>query len=298
MNAFTNYFKTAGLLSLLTGLLVAIGYYIIGGSSGITIGLSLAAVMNLGSWFFSDKIALAAYNAQPVSKEQAPGMAAIVEELSQKVGIPTPSLYVIPSPAANAFATGRDPQHAAVAVTEGIVNLLSTEELAGVIGHELTHVVNRDTLTQAVAATVGGAISQLAYVAQWASFSGGYGRDGRRNANPLGLLLAAFLAPLAATLIQLAISRTREFAADAGAAQLTGNPRALATALQKLEQTARQMPLQGNPAFEPLLIMNAVSNQGGLMALFATHPPVETRIERLLQLEQQQQQPLVGSAQY
>lgn len=281
-----NYIKTIGLLSLLTGLLVAIGYYIIGGASGIVIGLVLAAGMNLGSWFFSDKIALGAYGAQPASREQAPRIYAMLERLSQRAGIPTPNLYVVASPAANAFATGRDPNHAVVAVTEGIVDLLSEDELEGVLGHELTHVINRDTLTQAVAATVGGAISQLAYMAQWASFSGGYGGNNRRGGNPIGLLLAVFLAPLAATLIQMAISRTREFSADAGAAQLTGNPRALASALQKLELTARQMPMQGNPAFEPLLIVNAFSGQG-LTALFATHPPTEKRIERLLQLEQE-----------
>ncbi|MCL6433895.1 MAG: M48 family metalloprotease [Leptolyngbyaceae cyanobacterium HOT.MB2.61] len=282
-----NQFKTLALLALLSGLLVAIGYYIIGGTSGIIIGIVLAAVMNLGSWFFSDKIALAAYGAQPISPEQAPGLHAMLERLSQRGGIPTPALYVIPSPAANAFATGRDPQHAAVAVTEGIVNLLSEEELEGVIGHELTHVINRDTLTQAVAATIGGAISQLAYMAQWASIGVAYGgQDDRRGPNPIGLLLAAILAPVAATIIQMAISRTREFSADAGAAQLTGNPRALASALQKLELGARKMPIQGNPSFEPLLIINSFSGQG-LASLFSTHPTTEARIERLLQLEQQ-----------
>ncbi|WP_421655456.1 M48 family metalloprotease [Leptothermofonsia sp. ETS-13] len=282
-----NQFKTLALLALLSGLLVAIGYYIIGGTSGIIIGIVLAAVTNLGSWFFSDKIALAAYGAQPIGPEQAPGLHAMLERLSQRGGIPTPALYIVPSPAANAFATGRDPQHAAVAVTEGIVNLLSEEELEGVIGHELTHVINRDTLTQAVAATIGGAISQLAYMAQWASMGAAYrGQDDRRGPNPIGLLLAAILAPVAATIIQMAISRTREFSADAGAAQLTGNPRALASALQKLQLGARQMPIQGNPSFEPLLIINSFAGQG-LASLFSTHPSTEARIERLLQLEQQ-----------
>ncbi|UBF29038.1 M48 family metalloprotease [Kovacikia minuta CCNUW1] len=282
-----NQFKTLALLSLLSGLLVAIGYFVIGGSNGIIIGIVLAAVMNLGSWFFSDKIALAAYGAQPLSPEQAPGLHAMLERLSQRAGIPTPALYVVPSPGANAFATGRDPQHAAVAVTEGIVNLLSEDELEAVIGHELTHILNRDTLTQAVAATIGGAISQLAYMAQWASMGAAYSRnDDRRGPNPIGLLLAAFLAPLAATLIQMAISRSREFEADAGAAKLTSNPRALASALQKLEMGAQQVPIQGNPAFEPLLIVNSFSGEG-LANLFATHPPTQARIERLLQLERQ-----------
>lgn len=282
-----NQFRTVALLGLMSGLLIALGYYIIGGTSGIVIGIVIAAVMNLGSWFYSDKIALAAYGAQPVTREQAPGLYAMLERLSQKGNIPTPALYLISSPASNAFATGRDPQHAAVAVTEGIVNALSEDELEGVIGHELTHVINRDTLTQAVAATIGGAISQLAYMAQWASVGVGYGgQDDRRGPNPIGLLLAAILAPVAASVIQMAISRTREFAADAGSAQLTGNPRALASALQKLEASARQMPIQGNPAFEPLLIINAFSGQG-LANLFSTHPSTEARIERLLQLEQE-----------
>jgi heat shock protein HtpX len=282
-----NQFKTVALLGLLSGLLVAIGYYVIGGTSGIILGIVLAAVMNLGSWFFSDKIALSAYGAQPVSRDQAPGLYAMLERLSQRGNVPVPALYVIPSPAANAFATGRDPEHAAVAVTEGIVRMLSEEELEGVIGHELTHVINRDTLTQAVAATIGGAISQLAYMAQWASLGIGYSdRDNRQGPNPIGLLLAVVLAPLAATIIQMAISRTREFSADEGAARLTGNPRALASALQKLEMGARQVPMQGNPSFEPLLIINAFSGQG-FASLFSTHPSTEARVERLLQLEQQ-----------
>lgn len=279
-----NQFRTLALLALLSGLLVALGYFVIGGTTGIFIGLGLAAISNLSSWYFSDKIALSAYRARPVTAAEAPEIHSIVEQLSQEAEIPTPAVYLIPSPGANAFATGRDPSHAAVAVTEGIVNLLSREELAGVIGHELTHILNRDTLTQAVAATLGGAVSSLAYMAQWASYGMAYNRDDRNAPNPLGLLLAVFLAPLAATLIQMGISRAREFEADAGAARLTRNPRALASALQKLEATARQLPIQGNPAFEPLLIVNAFSGQG-LAGLFSTHPPTELRIERLLALE-------------
>ncbi|MFM7220312.1 MAG: M48 family metalloprotease [Nodosilinea sp.] len=277
-----NQIKTLALLALLSGLLVVLGYLVIGGPTGIIIGLAMAALGNFSSWYFSDKIALSAYRAQPVTRDQAPGVFDIVERLSLQAEIPMPGVYLIPNPAANAFATGRDPSHAAVAVTQGIVAMLTEEELEGVIAHELSHILNRDTLTQAVAATIGGAISSLAYMAQWASYGMASNQDDLRGPNPLGLLLAVFLAPLAATVIQLTISRTREFESDAG--RLTQNPRALASALQKLEASARQVPLQGNPAFEPLLIVNAFSREG-LATLFATHPSTEARIEKLLALE-------------
>ena len=278
-----NQFKTLALLALLSGLLVTLGYLIIGGTTGILIGLVMAAVSNFGSWYFSDKIALSAYKAQPITRDQAPAIYDTVERLSLLAEIPMPGVYLIPSPAANAFATGRDPSHAAVAVTEGIVNLLTIEELEGVIAHELSHIINRDTLTQAVAATVGGAISSLAYMAQYASYGMAYSRDDNRGPNPIGLLLAIIVAPVAATLIQMAISRTREFEADAGAGRLTKHPRALADALRKLEASAQTTPIQGNPAFEPLLIVNAFSRQG-MANLFATHPSTEQRIEKLLEL--------------
>ncbi len=280
-----NQFKTLALLALLSGLLVGLGYLIIGGPTGILIGLAMAAVGNLSSWYFSDQIALRAYQAQPINRNQSPAIYDIVERLSLSAEIPMPGVYLIPSPAANAFATGRDPSHAAVAVTEGIVTMLTPEELEGVIAHELSHIINRDTLTQAVAATVGGAISSLAYMAQWSSYGIASNQDENRGPNPLGLLLAIFVAPLAATLIQMTISRTREFEADAGAGKLTKHPRALANALQKLEASARQTPIQGNPAFEPLLIVNAFSREG-MAGLFATHPSTEARIERLLALEE------------
>jgi heat shock protein HtpX len=279
-----NQFKTLALLALLSGLLVGLGYLIIGGPTGILIGLAMATVGNLSSWYFSDQIALRAYQAQPISRDQAPAIYDIVERLSLSAEIPMPGVYLIPSPAANAFATGRDPSHAAVAVTEGIVTMLTPEELEGVIAHELSHIINRDTLTQAVAATVGGAISSLAYMAQWSSYGMASNQDENRGPNPLGLLLAIFVAPLAATLIQMTISRTREFEADAGAGKLTKRPRALANALQKLEASARQTPIQGNPAFEPLIV-NAFSREG-MAGLFATHPSTEARIERLLALEE------------
>lgn len=279
-----NQIKTVGLLALLSGLMVAIGN-VLGGSSGALIGLGLAAVMNFVSWFSSDKIALSAYRAQPVTREQAPGLYAMVEKLADRAGLPMPGVYIIPSQGANAFATGRDPKHAAVAVTQGIMQMLPADELEGVIAHELSHIRNRDTLTQAVAATVAGAISYLAQMAQFGLMFGGYGRDRQNGGNAIGALLTIFLAPMAATVIQLAISRTREFEADAGAARLTGNPRALASALQRLDASARQMPVGGNPAFEPLLIMNAVPRQL-FSNLFSTHPSTEARVQNLLCLEQ------------
>jgi heat shock protein HtpX len=278
-----NQAKTLALLALLSGILVAIGYAI-GGSTGALIGLIIAAVTNFFSWYSSDKIALAAYRAQPLSRQQAPGLYQMVERLCQRADLPMPRLFVIPSQGANAFATGRDPKHAAVAVTQGIVNLLSDEELEGVIAHELTHIRNRDTLTQAVAATIAGAISYMAQMLQYSLWFGG--ARNREGGNPIGMLVAIFLAPLAATVVQMAISRTREFEADAGAARITGNPRALASALQKLDATARQLPLQANPSFEPLLIINSISGQF-LGSLFSTHPPTQARIQNLLQVEQE-----------
>lgn len=281
-----NQLKTAALLAALSGLLIAISYWMIGGSAGLIIGIAIAAVTNLVSWYQSDKIALAAYRAQPVSASDAPGLYRMVERLSSRANIPTPRVYIVPGSNANAFATGRDPENAAVAVTQGIINILPEEELEAVIAHELTHIINRDTLTQAVSATIAGAISFLAQMVSYSLWFGGNSRDGNRGANPLGMLLTVTLAPLAASVIQLAISRTREFSADAGAAKLTGNPRALARALQRLESTARQMPMQANPAFEPLLIINPLSGEF-LGNLFRTHPSTEARVEALLKIEQQ-----------
>jgi heat shock protein HtpX len=277
-------FKTVGLLALLSGLLVVIGYALYGGTGAI-LGLIMAAVTNFGSWFYSDKIALSAYQAQPVSRQQAPELYDMVERLATKAEIPMPGVYVVPGAAANAFATGRDPEHAAVAVTEGIVQALSPEELEGVIAHELTHIINRDTLTQAVAATIGGAISFLAQMLQYSMFFGGSRDREGGSANPLALMATVLLAPLAATIIQMGISRTREYAADAGAAKLTGNPRALAQALQRLEASAQRLPMHANPAFEPLLIVNALPQQL-FRSLFSTHPSTEDRVAKLLEIEQ------------
>lgn len=277
-------FKTVALLALLSGLLVVIGYALYGGTGAI-LGLVMAAVTNFGSWFYSDKIALSAYRAQPVTREQAPAIYTMVERLAEKAEIPMPGVYVVPGQAANAFATGRDPEHAAVAVTEGIVKALSEEELEGVLAHELTHIINRDTLTQAVAATIGGAIAFLAQMLQYSMFFGGSrNRDGG-GANPIALMATIFLAPMAATVIQMGISRTREFAADAGAAKLTGNPRALAQALQRLEASAQRLPINANPAFSPLLIVNALPKQS-FRSLFSTHPSTRDRVAALLEIEQ------------
>ncbi|MBO1047656.1 MAG: M48 family metalloprotease [Dolichospermum sp. DEX182a] len=281
-----NQLKTAILLSTLSGLLIAISYWVIGGTGGLIIGIGLAAATNLFSWYQSDKIALAVYNAQPVTAAEAPALYRIVQKLSARANIPMPGVYIVPSPTANAFATGRDPEHAAVAVTAGILDILPEDELEGVIAHELTHIINRDTLTQAVAATVAGAVSFLAQMLSYSLWFGGGSRDNERGGNPLGVLATVIFAPMAATIIQLAISRTREFSADAGAAKLTGNPRALARALQRLESTARQMPLNANPAFEPLLIIHPISGQF-LGNLFSSHPATEARVEALLQLERQ-----------
>lgn len=279
-----NLVKTVALLGILSGLLVAVSYWLIGGTTGATIGLVVAAIMNLGSWFFSDKIALAAYNARPINQAEAPALYNMVEKLCDRARLPMPAIYIIPTGAANAFATGRDPHHAAVAITEGIMRILPEDELEGVIAHELTHIKNRDTFTQAVAATIAGGISWLTQIASYSVWFGGGGRNENRS-NPIVMLLTIMLAPVAASIVQMAISRTREFSADAGAGNLTGNPRALAQALQRLDQNARQMPLNANPAFEPLLIMNGFS--GKFMAnLFSTHPSTEARVENLLQLEQ------------
>ena len=280
-----NQFKTLSLLALLSALLISASYFLIGGPTGIIIGVIVAAVTNIGSWYFSDRIALAAYRAQPLNPQEAPQLYAMVQRLCDRAGMPMPRLFVVPTSAANAFATGRDPQHAAVAVTQGIVELLPEEELEAVIAHELSHVRNRDTLTQAVAATIAGSIAFLARMVSYSMWFGGGSRSDR-GGNPFGLLLTMILAPVAASVIQMAISRTREFEADRGSAKLTGNPRALARALQRLESIGRQLPLEANPAFEPLLISSPFSGQF-LASLFSTHPSTAARIQNLLKVEQE-----------
>lgn len=281
-----NQLKTAALLGLLSGLIVLASYYLVGNEQGLVLGLILAALTSVGSWYFSDQAALAAYRAQPLTREQAPELYDRVAQLSDRTAIPMPTLFIVPTQSPNAFATGRDPNHSAIAVTEGILELLSPEELDGVLAHEMTHIKNRDTLTQAVAGTLAGAITFLGRMLTFGALYGPVTRDSRRGANPLGLLFLIVLAPLSATLIQLAISRTREYAADQGSADITGNPLALVSALQKLESIGQQIPMNGNPAMSPLLIINPLSKEG-LQVLFLTHPPVEERVRRLMELAQQ-----------
>jgi heat shock protein HtpX len=283
-----NQLKTVALLGLLSGVLVLGGYYLIGNEQGLYLGLLFAALTSFGSWYFSDQAALAAYRAQPIAREAAPELFDIIARLSDRANIPMPKLFVVPTKSPNAFATGRDPNHSAIAVTEGIVELLSRDELEGVLAHELTHIRNRDTLTQAVAGTLAGAVTFIGRLLSFGALYGPVTRDDRRGANPFGLLFLIILAPLSATLIQLAISRTREFAADMGSAEITGNPTALARALEKLEAIGQQIPMHGNPAMSPLLIVNPLS-VGGLQSLFRTHPSTEERIQRLLEMAQQRQ---------
>jgi heat shock protein HtpX len=276
-----NGLKTALLLGLLSGLLLAIGDYL-GGPNGLVIALIFAAVMNLGSYWFSDKIVLRMYNAQEVG----PGhrLFNVVERLTRQAQLPMARVYVIPDPSPNAFATGRNPEHAAVAATEGLLQVLTDAELEGVIGHELSHVKNRDILTSSIAATIAAAIMVLARTAMYAGMFGGYGgRDGGRDRgnNPIALLAMMILAPLAATLIQLWISRTREYAADASGAQMTGNPYGLVDALKKIDAISKRVPLDANPATAHMFIIKPFSG-GGLASLFSTHPPTEKRIRALL----------------
>jgi heat shock protein HtpX len=273
-----NAFKTAFLLTALTLLLMFIGQYF-GGQNGMMLALAFAAVMNFVSYFFSDKIALAMYRAQPVTREQLPRAYKIVERLTQKIGLPMPKIYVIPTESPNAFATGRNPKHASVAVTHGILGLLTDEELEGVLAHELGHVNNRDILISSVAATIAGAITMLASMGRFAMIFGG-GGDRDRRGGGLSALFMLIVAPIAASLIQLAVSRSREYQADATGAHYTGNPYALASALQKLDAYSRRVPMQATPStahlfiIQPLLGMNFAS-------LFSTHPPIAKRIERL-----------------
>ena len=278
-----NTFKTAFLLTALTLLLMAFGRAF-GGQNGMFLALAFAAVMNFVSYFYSDKIALAMYRAQPVTREQLPRAFAAVERLTQKIGIPMPKMYVIPTESPNAFATGRNPQHASVAVTHGILELLNDEELEGVLAHELGHVNNRDILISSVAATIAGAITMLASMGRWAMIFGGYGGDrDRRGGGGLTALLMLIVAPIAASLIQLAVSRSREYQADATGAHFTGNPYALASALRKIDAYSRRVPMQATPSTAHLFIIQPFLgvNAGMFASLFSTHPPIEKRIERL-----------------
>jgi heat shock protein HtpX len=273
---FSAMIRTTVLLASLTGLLVVIGA-LIGGPKGALGFLLIGAVINIGSYWFSDKIALAASRAKPVSEEDAPRLYQMVRDLTTRAGLPMPRLYVIPQDQPNAFATGRGPNHSAVAVTQGILKTLSEDELRGVLAHELGHVRNRDILLQSVVATIAGAITWIAYMLLW------FGGD---NDSPLSLvasLAMVLLAPIAATIIQLAISRQREYSADATGAEICGNPESLASALLRLEQGAQTTPMRVNQASEPLYIVKPFSG-GGMASLFSTHPPIEERVRRLRQM--------------
>jgi heat shock protein HtpX len=271
-----NTFKTALLLTVMTLLLLFIGQGF-GGQRGMFIALVFAGVMNFVSYFFSDKIALAMYRAQPVSREDLPRVYNVVERLTQKIGLPMPKIYVIPMDSPNAFATGRNPNHASVAVTQGILNLLNDEELEGVLAHELGHVRNRDILISSIAATLAGAVT---YLARFGMFFGGMGNRDERRGGGMGALLMLIVAPIAAMLIQLAVSRSREYEADHTGAGFTGNPYALATALSKLDAYSRRVPLMATPSTAHLFIVQPLLGMS-FGNLFSTHPPIAKRIERL-----------------
>ena len=272
--------RTTFLLGALTGLILLFGQYM-GGQGGLVIAFVFAVVMNFGSYWFSDKIVLRMYGAQEASEAQAPQLHRIVHNLTVRAGLPMPKLYVIPSEGANAFATGRDPNHAAVAVTQGILRLMDERELTGVLAHELAHVKNRDILISSVAATLAGAIMMLANMAQWAAIFGlGRSDDDEDGGGMFGMLVMAFLAPLAAMIIQMAISRTREFAADRTGAAMSGDPLGLASALSKLGLAAERIPMNASPQTSHFFIVNPLSGQS-VARFFSTHPPLEERIARL-----------------
>ncbi|HYB99724.1 MAG TPA: zinc metalloprotease HtpX [Candidatus Limnocylindrales bacterium] len=274
-----SYVKTAVLLGALSAILLLIGQAI-GGQGGMMVAFVFAVVMNFGSYWFSDKIVLRMYRAQEVGADHP--LYVMVQNLARQASLPMPRVYIIPTDAPNAFATGRNPSHAAVAATEGILRALTREELEGVLAHELAHVQHRDILIQSIAATIGAAIMMLANMAQWSAMFGGFSRsDDEEGANPIALLATAMLAPLAAGIVQAAISRSREFAADEGGARLCRNPRGLATALQKIEAIAQRVPMDANPATAHLFIVKPFSGRG-MMNLFSTHPPTEERVARLL----------------
>jgi heat shock protein HtpX len=275
-STFAATLRTTILLATLSGLLVAIGF-LIGGSGTALMFLFFAALLNMGSYFFSDKLALKMSGAKPISEQEAPRLYQIVRDLCTRADLPMPRLYMIPVDQPNAFATGRNPKHSAVAVTQGITQLLSEDELRGVLAHELAHVKHRDILITSVAATIGAAITYLGYMLLW------FGGDDESPLGLVGALAMVLLAPIAATIIQLSISRQREYAADAGGAELTGNPESLASALLRLEEGAKAKPMQVNQAAEPLYIVKPFSG-GGFARLFSTHPPIDDRVRRLRQM--------------
>lgn len=275
-----NSFRTALLLGALTGLLMLIGGYF-GGRGGVVLAFVFAMVMNFGSYWFSDKIVLRMYRAQEVTEAQAPELYHMVKNLALKAALPMPRVYIVPGDTPNAFATGRNEQHAVVAVTEGILRILNRDELEGVIAHELTHIKNRDILIGSIAATLAGAIVMLANMAQWAAIFGGAGRDDDEGGGGIiGLIAMAILAPIAATIIQMAVSRSREYMADDGGAKVSGKPYGLAGALEKLSRASQAVPMEANPSTAHMFIVNPLTGRS-LMSLFSTHPPIEERIARL-----------------
>ncbi len=275
-----NTMKTFMLMALLTVLVVLVGQYL-GGQNGMIMAFLFAIVMNFGSYWFSDKIVLKMYKAQELTREENPEVYRTVEDLARRGGLPMPKLYMIPSDQPNAFATGRNPEHAAVAMTSGIVQTLSRDELRGVLAHELAHIKHRDILIGTIAATAAGAIGMLANMAQWSMiFGGGRSSDDRNGGSPIGAIVAMIVAPIAAMLIQMAISRSREYLADEGGAQMAGNPLSLANALRKLNVRSKQIPMAANPATAHMFIVNPLTARG-LASLFSTHPPMEERIARL-----------------
>ncbi|MFB3851045.1 MAG: zinc metalloprotease HtpX [Acidobacteriota bacterium] len=278
---FSNFFKTFLLLTLMAGLFLFVGY-IIGGEIGLVFAFVVSLLFNFFSYFFSHKIVLMSYGAKPLSESEAPRLHAILAELSQSAGIPKPPLYIVENDSPNAFATGRNPKNAVVCVTSGLVGLLNEEEIKGVLGHELAHIYNRDILLATIVASFASAIMMLANMARWVAFFGG-SRDRNRGGNPIGLialLITAILAPLAAILIQAAISRQREYLADATGAKFAGNPMGLANALRKLFAASRRIPLEASPATSHMFIVKPFTGET-LLNLFSTHPPIEKRIERL-----------------
>ena len=278
-----NTVKTVGLMTFMMVLFVFIGGAL-GGRSGMMMAILFATIMNVGMYWFSDKLVLSMYHAQPVTEAEAPELHAIIRSLVQKAGMPMPKVYIIPEETPNAFATGRNPEHAVVAVTQGIMRILSREELSGVIGHELAHIKHRDMLTGTIVATMAGAISMLAQMAQWAMIFGGGRRDDDEGGSPIVAIVMMIVAPIAAMLVQMAISRTREYEADKGGAGLCGNPSWLANALLKLEKGSQIVPMEdAKPATAHMFIVNPLTG-GGLMTLFSTHPPIAERVKRLNEL--------------
>jgi heat shock protein HtpX len=274
-----NTIKTTLLLALLTVFLVGMGS-LLGGRGGMIFAFGMAVVMNLGSYWFSDKIVLAMYRAKEIGPSDHPELHRMVRRISQAAGLPMPRLFVVPQPGLNAFATGRNPQRAVVAVTEGLLSHLDAPELEGVLAHELAHVKNRDILVGAIAATLAGAIMLIADMARWATIFGGHGRDGEEGGSPIALIAAAIVAPIAAMLVQMAISRSREYQADATGAAFLGSGEGLASALEKLSSAGRMLPTHASPAASHVLIVSPLSGRG-LFSMFSTHPPIEERIARL-----------------